>query len=59
MKVARIIFTILNFIPNILINPRIHIQLINIGKKEIMASSIRPKDSQRNTKTINEQAKPI
>ena len=59
MKVARIIFTILNFIPNILIIPRIHIQLTNIGKKEIMASSIRPKDSHRNTKTINEQAKPI
>ncbi len=51
MKVDTITFTMLNSIPNNDINPRIHIQVMNIGANVITVSSIRPKETKRAMKT--------
>ena len=59
MKVARIMFTILNFTPNSDISPSIHIQLIIIGKKAITASLRLPNEAHKNRNTIMEHTTPI
>ena len=55
INVDMMILMILNFRPNKLINPSIHIQLINMGINEIRLNSILPNEMVRNAKTSNPQ----
>ena len=46
-------FTMLNCMSNMFINPRIHIQPTAKGTKVMSAISTRPKENSRNTNTTN------
>ena len=59
MNVASITFTMLNFTPSSVIMPRIHTQLMAMGRKASTASSTLPKENHRNRKTIMEHAQPM
>ena len=59
MKVASIMFTMLNFMPSIAMIPSIHTQPKAIGTKAITATLRLRNDIHRNRNTINEHTMPI
>ena len=56
---AKITFTILKWISNSPIKPKIQIQLIAIGQNANIAVSILPKETHKKIKTSNPHAQPI
>ena len=55
IKVARMIFTMLNLMPKSAIMPRMRTQLIAIGRKVSSVSSMRPYDTKSAKKTISDE----
>ena len=59
MNVASITLTILNWISSMPISPRIHTQLMAIGRKESIASWKLRKENHRKKNTMKPHAHPI
>ena len=59
MKVARMMFTMLNRMSSSSMRPRIHNQLTAMGRKAMRLSSNRPNENQRKRKTITPHDQPM